>query len=124
MHQMVDEGAAILRGDGSLQAFGELLHDGWMLKRSLADGVTTSKIDRVYESARASGAIGGKIMGAGGAGFMLLFVPPERQSDVRQAMDNYLFVSFALESNGSTIIYDDGTPWDRVRSKAVTLAHD
>ena len=124
MHQMVDEGTAILRGDGNLQAFGELLHEGWMLKRSLADGVTTSKIDRVYDSARAGGAIGGKIMGAGGAGFMLLFVPPERQSDVRQALDNYLFVSFALESNGSTIIYDDGAPWDRARSKTATFSYD
>ena len=124
MHQMVDEAVSILRGDEGLQAFGELLHEGWMLKRSLADGVTTSKIDRVYETARAAGAIGGKIMGAGGAGFMLLFVPPERQGDVREALDNYLSVSFGLESNGSTIIYDDGVPWDRARHKVATLSHD
>lgn len=107
MHQMVYEGARILQSGWPLEAFGELLHEGWMLKQSLAEGVTNSQVDTVYEAARAHGAIGGKLMGAGGSGFMMLFVPPRRQPEVQQALANYLWVPFAFESTGSTIIYRD-----------------
>ena len=107
MRHMVDEGVSLLQSNGSVDGFGELLHEGWTLKRSLADGVTTPQIDEIYDTARAQGAIGGKLIGAGGAGFMLLFVPPEKQAKVRQALDRYLEVPFAFEHTGSTIIYDD-----------------
>ena len=107
MRQMVDEGTSLLQGDGSLDGFGELLHEGWTLKRSLAEGVTTSQIDEIYEAARSQGAIGGKLLGAGGGGFMLFFVPPEKQDQVRQALDRYLSVPFSFEHTGSTIIYND-----------------
>jgi D-glycero-alpha-D-manno-heptose-7-phosphate kinase len=107
MRQMVDEGTSLLQGDGSLDGFGELLHEGWTLKRSLAEGVTTSQIDEIYEAARSQGAIGGKLLGAGGGGFMLLFVPPEKQEQVRQVLDRYLSVPFSFEHTGSTIIYND-----------------
>ncbi len=107
MRQMVDEGAAILRERSSLEAFGELLHEGWVLKQSLTEGVTTPPVDRLYERARAHGVIGGKLMGAGGTGFMLLFAPPERHQEVQEALPNYLWVPFAFERTESTIIYKD-----------------
>jgi D-glycero-alpha-D-manno-heptose-7-phosphate kinase len=107
MRHMVDEAASLLRGNDSLDGFGELLHEGWTLKRSLAEGVTTSQIDEIYEAARTKGAIGGKLIGAGGGGFMLLFVPPVKQEKVRQVLDRYLAVPFSFENTGSTIIYDD-----------------
>ncbi len=107
MRHMVDEGVSLLQGNSNLDDFGELLHEGWTLKRSLADGVTTPQIDEIYEAARTQGAIGGKLIGAGGAGFMLLFAPPEKHGKVQQALDRYLKVPFSLEHTGSTIIYND-----------------
>ena len=105
---MVDQGAGILRGDSSedITAFGELLHRGWMLKRALAEGVTNSQVDKIYETAREHGAIGGKLLGAGSSGFMLLFVPPKKQPAVREALAQYLWVPFGAESEGSSIIYN------------------
>jgi D-glycero-alpha-D-manno-heptose-7-phosphate kinase len=110
MYRMVDEAVDILKGGGSLKAFGELLDEGWMLKRSLADGVTTSQVDQIYDTARAHGCIGGKLIGAGGAGFMLFFVPPERHAEVEQALMHYRWVPFAFETDGSCIIYNDQGP--------------
>ena len=107
MHQMVDEAATILRGENSLEAFGDLLHEGWMLKRSLADGVTTPQVDQLYEMARTHGAVGGKLIGAGGSGFMLLFIPPENRPAVQQALAHYRWVPFSFEDTGSCIIYND-----------------
>ena len=78
-----------------------------MLKRSLADGVTTPQVDQIYDTARAHGCIGGKLIGAGGAGFMLLFVPPERHAEVEQSLLNYRWVPFAFETDGTRIIYND-----------------
>ena len=124
MRNMVDAGAAILQGDGSLEPFGELLHEAWILKRSLADGVTNSRIDRFYEIARSHGAVGGKITGAGGAGFMLFFVPPERQHDVKNALEDYLWVPFAFDNTGSTIIYNDSVAEASIYSRDGTASPD
>ena len=107
MHRMVDEAVEILKHGDSLRGFGELLHEGWMLKRSLADGVTTSQVDQIYDVARAHGCIGGKLIGAGGAGFMLLFAPPERHAEVKKTLQNYRLVPFAFETDGTCIIYND-----------------
>ena len=107
MRRMVDQGAEILQREDSLEAFGELLHEGWGLKRSLADGVTTPQVDQLYETARAHGAIGGKLIGAGGSGFMLFFIPPERRSEVQQALAHYRWVPFSFENTGSCIIYNE-----------------
>ena len=123
MHQMVAEAENIMRGGDGLEAFGELLHEGWILKQSLADGVSTPEIDRIYELARAHGAVGGKLIGAGGAGFMLFFVPPERQQQVREALDRYLFVPFCFEYTGSTIIYNDRGERDLVNRHAGGFNH-
>ena len=75
---MVEEGAEILR-EGDLDEFGRLLHEAWELKRGLSDQVSSDEVDDIYERARTAGAIGGKLLGAGGAGFILLYVPVERQ---------------------------------------------
>jgi D-glycero-alpha-D-manno-heptose-7-phosphate kinase len=84
MLQMVEEGIAILTGGGDLAAFGTLLHEGWMLKRRLTSRITTPAIDEIYTAARAAGALGGKLLGAGGGGFMLLFAKPEDHERIRR----------------------------------------
>lgn len=90
-----------------LLEFGRLLHEGWRLKRSIASAISTDAIDEIYTAAIDAGALGGKILGAGGGGFMLLFVPPERQPAVRERLKSLLLVPFEFESAGSQIIYYD-----------------
>lgn len=104
---MVDEAVRLLSENAALEDFGKLLHEAWTLKRSLTDRISTSAIDELYELARGAGAIGGKLLGAGGGGFMLLFVRPEDQNRVRQRLNRLLVVPFAFESMGSQIIYYD-----------------
>jgi len=107
MGEMVEEANRILHNGKSLDCFGELLHEAWMLKQSLAQGITTPEVQAAYETARAHGAIGGKLMGAGGTGFMYFYVPPEKQEAVRQALKHFLHVPFNFEREGSTIIHYD-----------------
>ena len=90
---------------GDLIGFGELLHESWKLKRSLSPKIATPTADLIYAQALAAGAVGGKITGAGGGGFFLLFVPPEKQKAVREALMGFLEVPFAFESDGSRVIY-------------------
>jgi len=87
-----------------ISEFGELLHEGWMHKRGLSDKVSNSDIDDIYDAARSAGAIGGKITGAGGGGFMLLFVPPEKQARVRERLSRLTYVPIRFESAGSRIV--------------------
>lgn len=106
MQTMVGEGEKILLGGSkNLNDFGRLLHEGWLIKRSLTSKITNSSIDDIYSKARSAGAIGGKLLGAGGGGFMLLFAPPERQKAVRKILKNFLHVPFRFENTGSQIIY-------------------
>ncbi len=105
MHRMVEEGIRILQGGQGLEEFGRLLHESWKLKRSLTDRVSTPKIDEIYDAALRHGAVGGKLLGAGGGGFVLLFVPPENQEAVRQGLDGLLQVPVEFESDGSRIIF-------------------
>jgi len=107
MRQMVDEALLILSSRDSLDAFGKLLHEAWMLKRALSSVVTNAKIDDIYETALRHGALGGKLLGAGSTGFMVFYVPPEHQTSVRQALSSLLWVPFAFDREGSTIIYYD-----------------
>ena len=101
----VDEGYSILSGNGSLSAFGDLLHLTWMEKRGLDPGVSNERIDHMYEIARQAGALGGKLLGAGGGGFMLFFVPQERQARVRACLADYVEVPFHMNAPGSRIIH-------------------
>lgn len=108
MLEMVDEAISILNGKYSdITDFGRLLHKSWMIKRGLTDKISTSDIDKIYETAINSGAIGGKLLGAGGGGFMLFFVEPKFQPKVRKELKNLLYVPFKFENLGSQIIYYD-----------------
>lgn len=107
MQEMVDEANKILQNGRSLDCFGELLHEAWTLKQSLADGISNPEVQSAYETAREHGAIGGKLMGSGGTGFMFFYVPTEKQEAVRHAMRHYLHVPFTFEREGSTIIHYD-----------------
>jgi D-glycero-alpha-D-manno-heptose-7-phosphate kinase len=88
-----------------LDSFGDALHQAWLLKTQLASGITTGVIDEWYARARAHGAIGGKILGAGGGGFLLLLAPPERHDEIRCALGELRCAPFDLEPQGSKIIY-------------------
>ncbi len=106
MREMVGEALNILSGDMAGYAdFGKLLHESWMLKRSLTKLITTSQIDEIYATALRHGALGGKLCGAGGGGFMLLFVPPERQTAVKDALHNLLLVPMRFENLASHIVF-------------------
>ncbi|MFH1153437.1 MAG: kinase [Pseudomonadota bacterium] len=107
MHQMVDTGIEILCSHRSLCSFGDLMHQGWLLKKSLSSEISNSCIDDVYGRALDAGALGGKITGAGGGGFMLLFVPRDDQARVREALGELLHIPFRFEGNGSQIIFHD-----------------
>jgi D-glycero-alpha-D-manno-heptose-7-phosphate kinase len=105
MVTMVDEGADILR-EGDLDDFGRLLHETWEIKRGLTDQVSSDEIDDLYARARRAGALGGKLLGAGGAGFILLYVPIERQDAVMTALTpQCINVPFTLDHEGARIIY-------------------
>jgi D-glycero-alpha-D-manno-heptose-7-phosphate kinase len=94
-----------LMQEGSVSRFGELLHEGWLLKRSLHSGISDDEIDRVYGRARKAGAEGGKILGAGGGGFLLLYAKRANQAKVRKAMRGWREVQFEFEPEGSKIIH-------------------
>lgn len=105
MKELVDESIDILASGMDICSFGELLHEAWQAKRSLSPQVSNSEVDGLYEQARAAGAVGGKLTGAGGGGFLLLFAEPDRQDEVRQALRGRLEVPFRFESAGSQIIF-------------------
>lgn len=107
MHTLVDEALEVLRGRSEIAAFGELLHESWQLKRSLGAHISNGEVDAMYAEARRLGAIGGKLSGAGGGGFMLLFVPPERQEAIRERFSHVVHVPIRFESDGSRIIFYD-----------------
>lgn len=106
MHAMVDQSIDILNNNISgLDDFGRLLHETWTMKRCLSSKVSNSHIDEIYDTARNAGALGGKILGAGGGGFMLFYVRPEQQAAVKKALQKLLFVPFRFDTIGSQVIY-------------------
>lgn len=104
MYEMAVQSMEILN-HGDLNDFGRLLDEGWKLKKSLSDKITTPEMDAMYEAALKHGALGGKLLGAGGGGFVLLFVPPEKQPQVRNQLKKYLQVPIKFEDQGSQIIF-------------------
>jgi D-glycero-alpha-D-manno-heptose-7-phosphate kinase len=105
MQELVDESINVLGGaNTSIEEFGKLLDISWRFKRSLSSSVTTPEIDRIYEIAMSAGAIGGKLLGAGGGGFMLLFAKPELQDGIRKRLPNLVHVDFKFESMGSRVV--------------------
>lgn len=105
IQQMVDEAISILSSDRDILEFGKLLHEAWKLKKSLSLKISNICIDNIYETALKAGAVGGKLLGAGGGGFMLLFLLPERYQAVREALKDLLVVDFSFENSGSQIVY-------------------
>lgn len=119
MQELV-EGAARVLADGArpLAEFGALLDQTWHLKRLLADNISNSDLDAIYPAGRRAGALGGKLLGASG-GFMLLFVPPEWQPQVRQALQSLLLVPFRFSAAGTELIH-----YERRGPFAAVLARD
>ncbi|HJT22185.1 MAG TPA: kinase [Nitrospira sp.] len=105
MKEMVDEAIRILQDTRmSMEEFGKLLHESWLCKRTLSDKVSTPEIDYLYEEAMRAGAVGGKILGAGGGGFLLLFVKPHLQSKVQDRLKHLIHVPFKFEDSGSRVV--------------------
>ena len=104
---MVDEAISILNSRQDIGGFGELLHKSWEAKRSLSSEVSNPHVEEIYNEARSAGAIGGKLLGAGGGGFMLLFVRPSEQPKVKERLNTLIHVPFKFEYSGSQIIFFD-----------------
>ena len=105
MREMVEEAIALLVGTHiSIEEFGKLLDQSWKYKRTLSDQVSTPEIDHIYDEAMRAGAIGGKILGAGGGGFMLLFAKPEKHAAIRERLKGLVHVSFNFENAGSRVV--------------------
>ena len=105
MKAMVDEAIQILHNPATpIEEFGQLLHQSWLYKRTLSDKVSTAEIDSIYDAALQAGATGGKILGAGGGGFLLLFVKPELQANVRERLKHLIHVPFRFENSGSRVV--------------------
>ena len=105
MRKMVDQGYDILTGQGSLQRFGELLHEAWLAKRTLDGGVSSIEINNMYEEGLKAGAWGGKLLGAGGGGFMLFFAPVEVHPRLAACFARHQLLSVNLSAPGSQIIF-------------------
>ncbi len=91
--------------DGEVQRFGELLHKGWELKKNVVGGISNQVIDEMYAKARKAGAVGGKICGAGGGGFVLIYAPEEKMEKVREALKGHKELRFKFSQEGSKIVY-------------------
>ena len=107
LRDMVEEALSILCGHGPIKEYGELLHEGWLAKQAISDKISNAAINELYGAARDAGAIGGKITGAGGGGFLLLFVPQQHQPAVREKLSSLLHVPFNFEKSGSQVIFYD-----------------
>lgn len=104
MTLLTEEGEKTLVS-GDINDFGRLLHEGWQLKRSFSGRISTEEIDRMYSRAREAGALGGKLLGAGGGGFLLFYVEKENQEFVKRALKELLYVPFHIGQTGSRIVY-------------------
>jgi len=105
LKEMAYQAAEALK-QGQIDYIGTTLHESWMLKKQLASKISNSTIDGIYEKARAAGALGGKVTGAGGGGFLLLYCPLEKREHVRKALSGYREIPIKLEETGSKVIFD------------------
>ena len=115
MLQLVDEAEEIIGNPRRpIEEFGRLLHEGWRIKRSLTQKISNASIDEIYEAGIGAGAIGGKLLGAGGGGFMLFFVPPEKRGALRAHLQRLLCVPFSFSTRGSdVVVYEPEQRYDR-----------
>jgi D-glycero-alpha-D-manno-heptose-7-phosphate kinase len=107
MRDLVEEGISVLSSDQCITQFGELLDEAWQAKRSLSAHVSNPEVDDLYARAQAAGAVGGKLTGAGGGGFLLLFAEPDKHAHIQEALSNLIHVPFKFEAAGSQIIFYD-----------------
>jgi len=105
VYEMVEDALGAIADSSDLDDFGRLLGEMWLEKRSLGEGIATEEIDRIYSQALKAGALGGKIIGAGGGGMLLLYVPPNLQYLVKQALKDLIHIPFRFDPLGSQIIY-------------------
>lgn len=98
--------------DGDLEAFGNILNQNWLLKKELAKGISNGVVDRYYEIAMNNGALGGKLLGAGGGGFLLFYCDERHQKRLRSALSDLVELPFSLENSGTKIIYIGEKDWD------------
>lgn len=106
MYALVDEAEAVLTDKSkSLSEFGRLLNHTWELKRGISSSISTDSIDSLYKKAMEAGALGGKLLGAGGGGFLLFFAEPDARASVMKAMDELLHVPFEFENNGTGVVH-------------------
>jgi D-glycero-alpha-D-manno-heptose-7-phosphate kinase len=119
LRAMVDQAEAILANPKTdLLDFGRLLHEGWQLKRSLTSKITNSSIDEIYQAGLSAGALGGKLLGAGGGGFMLFFVPPEHRRGLRERLRHLLCIPFKFSSRGSeVVVYEPEEAYDETLAR-------
>jgi D-glycero-alpha-D-manno-heptose-7-phosphate kinase len=115
MLQLVSEAEAIITSPNRpLDEFGRLLHEGWQIKRSLTQKISTASIDEIYQAGLSAGALGGKLLGAGGGGFMLFYVPPERREALRMRLKKLLCIPLAFSNRGShVVVYEPEEVYDK-----------
>jgi len=125
MLQLVDEAETILsNANCSLNELGRLLHESWQIKRTLTQKISTANIDEIYQAGLDGGALGGKLLGAGGGGFMLFYVPPERRGALRARLKNLLCVPFSFSNRGShVVVYEPDEAYDQSLSHERSLVY-
>jgi D-glycero-alpha-D-manno-heptose-7-phosphate kinase len=128
MYQLVGEAESIVTSPHrSLDEFGKLMHQGWQIKRSLTQKISNANIDEIYEAGLSAGALGGKLLGAGGGGFMLFYVPPEKREGLRRRLQKLLCVPFAFSTKGShVVLYEPEEEYDRsvIEERSVVYAQN
>ena len=113
MYTLVNDAEKILVDkNNNLDDFGYLLNTTWMLKKKNGSSISTGKIDDLYNKGISAGALGGKLLGAGGGGFLIFYVPIEKQNAVKEALDDLMYIPFKFENNGTQIIYYSPEEYD------------
>jgi D-glycero-alpha-D-manno-heptose-7-phosphate kinase len=105
MQNLTTEAFSILRSNGNLDDFGKLLNTQWMIKKSLTNKISNPAIDEIYETGLKQGATGGKLLGAGGGGFMLFYADEDKHDTIKNSLKDKLFVPFRFDNTGSKIVY-------------------
>jgi D-glycero-alpha-D-manno-heptose-7-phosphate kinase len=103
IYDLVNQGISVLEGDSNIDLMGEILHEAWKNKRELSPLISNDEIDRLYEDARGSGAVGGKLLGAGGGGFILLWAHPDNHEKIIKKLNNYIHVPIKIDYEGSRL---------------------
>jgi D-glycero-alpha-D-manno-heptose-7-phosphate kinase len=120
MRTLVDIAENVLVSNARISEFGKLLDYSWNLKRGLTSAITTDYIDGIYKTARNHGAIGGKLMGAGGGGFMVLFAEPDAQPGIKSALSHLLHIPFKFAAEGSKVFYYTAEEYDALEMTNIT----